>query len=75
MKTLLTGLLLGLAYVELGKTASFPAPQGHPGKCLGGKGKCINSERPGNPQVFKRVNGEGEQGERICVLGGESHHN
>ena len=51
MKTLLVGLLLGLAYVELGKTAAFPTLQGPPGKCLGGEGKGINAERPANPQV------------------------
>lgn len=51
MKTLLVGFLLGLAYVELGKTAAFLTLWGPSGKCLGGEGKGINSGRPGNPQV------------------------
>lgn len=51
MKTLLVGLLLGLAFVELGKTAAFLTPWGPPGKCLGGEGKGINGERSGHLQV------------------------
>lgn len=47
MKKFLFGFLLGLAFVELGKSHLFPTLQGPPGKFLGGEG----GERPGDPQV------------------------
>lgn len=54
MKKLLVGFLLGLAFVELGKSFSFLLIPNTPGKFLGGEMMLF---------VLKKVKGEGEMGE------------
>lgn len=54
MKKLLVGFLLGLAFVELGKSFSFLLIPNTPGKILGGEMMLF---------VLKKVKGEGEMGE------------
>lgn len=74
MKMPLVGLLLGLACIELGKTATFLTLWGPSEKCLGGEGKGSNAERPGRTNdVLMYLRILTDRGKGIFIPGGENY--
>lgn len=69
MKKFLLGFLLGLAFVELGKSPSFPTLLGN-----SGEGREVKDPQVRGMMLFvlKKVKGEGEMEKGKCIRGGKS---